>query len=158
METTTLQVGLDQTYKIDITNKLNLLLADYQVYYMNLRGLHWNVKGSNFFMLHEKYEELYTDAGEMVDEIAERILSLGLTPLHTFEDYLENKTIMTVKDVADGKTGVQLIVENLNVLLDHERTVLEISGENNDEGTASLMSDLIGKQEKLIWMLTSVLQ
>lgn len=158
METTAIQTGLDQTYKIDITNKLNLLLADYQAYYMNLRGLHWNVKGNHFFMLHEKYEELYTDASEVVDEIAERILSLGLTPLHTFEDYIENKTIMTVKDVSDGKTGLHFIVENLNILLDHERSILAISGEHNDEGTASLMSDLIGKQEKLIWMLTSVLE
>ncbi|MEO9479653.1 MAG: DNA starvation/stationary phase protection protein [Maribacter dokdonensis] len=158
METLHKNVGIDQDYKIEISDKLNLLLANYQVHYMNLRGMHWNVKGSNFFLLHEKFEELYTEATETVDEIAERILTLDQQPLHTFEDYLDNKTIRIIKEVSDGATGISLLIDNLNELLIQEREILEFSSDNNDEGTATLISDLISGQEKLIWMLKSTLQ
>ena len=69
-----------------VAEELNKLLADYQIFYQNLRGLHWNVTGNAFFMLHEKYEELYNEASEVIDEIAERILMIGGQPLHTFGD------------------------------------------------------------------------
>ncbi|MEP2237915.1 MAG: ferritin-like domain-containing protein, partial [Maribacter sp.] len=105
-----------------------------------------------------KFEELYTGATETVDEIAERILTLDQQPLHTFEDYLENKTIRVIKEVADGATGISLLIDNLNELLIQEREILEFSSDNNDEGTAALVSDLISGQEKLIWMLKSTLR
>jgi len=158
METLELKLGLDQDYKIAISTKLNTLLADYQIHYMNLRGMHWNVKGSNFFLLHEKFEELYTEANETIDEIAERILTLEQQPLHTFEDYLENKTIRSIKEVTDGATGISLIIDNLNELLIQEREIIALSSDNDDEGTAALVSDLISGQEKLIWMLKSCLR
>ena len=158
METLELKLGLDQDYKIAISTKLNTLLADYQIHYMNLRGMHWNVKGNNFFLLHEKFEELYTEANETIDEIAERILTLEQQPLHTFEDYLENKTIRSIKEVTDGATGISLIIDNLNELLIQEREIIALSSDNDDEGTAALVSDLISGQEKLIWMLKSCLR
>lgn len=157
METLTLNVGLEQEYKTDIASKLNVLLADYQAYYMNLRGMHWNIKGKNFFMMHEKFEELYNEANVVVDEIAERILTLGAEPLHTMEDYLEFKTIKTIKGVSEGEYGVKMVQENLSALLGHERQILAIASDNEDEGTTSLMSDLITGQEKLIWMLNAFL-
>jgi len=52
---------------------LNILLADYHMHYQKLRNFHWNVTGSNFFELHEKFEELYEDIKLKIDEIAERI-------------------------------------------------------------------------------------
>ena len=158
METLELKLGLDQDYKIAISTKLNILLADYQIHYMNLRGMHWNVKGGNFFLLHEKFEELYTEANETIDEIAERILTLEQQPLHTFEDYLEHKTIRIIKEVSDGATGISLLIDNLNELLIQEREIIALSSDNDDEGTASLVSDLISGQEKLIWMLKSCLR
>ena len=78
-----------KTNNSKLVERLNRLLADYQIFYQNLRGLHWNVKGPQFFMLHEKYEELYNEAAETVDEVAERILMIGGQPLHTFTDYLK---------------------------------------------------------------------
>ncbi|MDV7186824.1 DNA starvation/stationary phase protection protein [Lutibacter sp. TH_r2] len=157
MPTLEKQIGLNQDYKIDVAEKLNILLADFQIYYMNLRGLHWNVKGRKFFMLHEKFEELYTETNEIVDEIAERILSLGLNPVHTFEGYLKIKTIKITENVSDGDAAVSSVLGNLIELLNQERAILEVASDNSDEGTASLISDLISGQEKLIWMLTSYL-
>jgi len=68
---------------------LQQLLADFQVYYTNLRGFHWNIKGHNFFVLHSQFEKMYDDTAEKVDEIAERILMLGGTPANKFSDYLK---------------------------------------------------------------------
>lgn len=157
METLELKLGLSQDYRMDVSGKLNFLLADFQIYYMNLRGLHWNVKGRRFFMLHEKFEELYNETNDVVDEIAERILSLGEKPLHSFDDYLESKSLRVTKNISDGDLAVSSILDNLNELLLQERNILEVASDNNDEGTASLMSDLISGQEKLIWMLTAYL-
>jgi starvation-inducible DNA-binding protein len=157
METLEIKLGIYQDYKLDVTKKLNMLLADFQIHYMNLRGLHWNIKGRKFFLLHEKFEELYNNTNDVVDEIAERILTLGLTPLHTFEDYLENKSINTIKNISDGDDAVRFILNDLNELLSQEREILELASDNNDEGTVSLMGDLISDQEKLVWMLNAYL-
>ena len=67
--------------------ELNQLLSDFHIYYQNTRGFHWNIKGKRFFELHVKFEELYTEALTSIDEIAERILTIGGTPLHAFDDY-----------------------------------------------------------------------
>ena len=81
---TTTILGLDKKKTADLVIELNGLLANFQVYYQSLRGLHWNIKGKNFFELHVKFEEFYTDAQEKVDLVAERILTLEGIPLHTF--------------------------------------------------------------------------
>lgn len=138
-----------------LTEKLNQLLADYQIYYQNLRGLHWNVKGPQFFMLHEKYEELYNEAAEVIDEIAERILMVGGQPLHTFEDYLKTAQLKVVAGVSDGKQGVEVVLDNSRSLLERFNETLELA--DGDEGTSALVSDLIGGAEKRIWMLSAYL-
>lgn len=137
--------------------KLNKLLADYQIFYQNLRGMHWNIKGIMFFSLHAKFEEYYNGAAEVVDEIAERILMLGGQPLHTFGDYLEVATLEQVKNVSEGKEAVEAVLKADRFFLDSFRELLEIAGENNDEGTVALMSDWIGQTEKRIWMLEAFL-
>ena len=157
METLEVTSVKTEDYNISISKELNAFLSDVQIYNMNLRGLHWNIKGRNFFLLHEKYEELYNEADEMVDEIAERILALGSSPLHTFEDYLANKNLEVAKQVSKGEEGVALVLGNLKHLLHKEREILEKAGENSDEATANLVSDFISNQEKHIWMLESFL-
>ena len=79
-------IGLDVKLTMQLSEKLNLLLANYQLFYMNARGFHWNIKGDKFFELHVKFDELYNDALLKIDEIAERLLTLGYTLLHTYTD------------------------------------------------------------------------
>ena len=81
-------LGLDEKKVQHVVVDLSLLLADLQVFYANLRGFHWDVKGHGFFVMHSKYEELYNDAAEKVDEVAERILQLGSNPESRFSTYL----------------------------------------------------------------------
>src|SRR6188768_1894947 len=86
-----------------LVKELNVLLSNFQVYYQNLRGLHWNIRGKRFFELHVKFEELYNQAQLRIDEIAERVLTLGGTPLHTFDDYLKNNSLKVAKDITNDE-------------------------------------------------------
>ena len=146
-------IGLNSNKTKDLASDLNGLLANFQIYYQNLRGIHWNIKGKRFFDLHVKFEELYTDANIKVDEIAERILTLGETPLHTFNDYAKLAKVPVGKNVSQDEKAVRLIVDSLSKLLQIEREILEKAGEANDEGTNSMMSDFITEQEKTVWMM-----
>ncbi|WP_159023850.1 Dps family protein [Formosa sp. L2A11] len=146
-------LGLDSKKTKDLAVDLNSLLANFQTYYQNLRGIHWNIKGKQFFELHVKFEELYTDANLKVDEIAERVLTLGETPLHTFQDYTHHAEVPVGKNISDDVKAVQLIVDSLSVLLKLERAILDKSDDAGDEGTNSMMSDFITEQEKTIWMM-----
>lgn len=146
-------LGLDQNKTKDLTSDLNKLLASFQTYYQNLRGIHWNIKGKRFFDLHVKFEELYTDANIKLDSIAERILTLGEIPLHTFKDYDEHSKVPVGKNISQDDLAVRLIVDSLTELLKLERLVLNKAAEANDEGTNSMMSDFITEQEKTIWMM-----
>lgn len=156
--TNTNRIGLDSVEAKLIADKLNILLADYMIFYQNVRGLHWNIKGDKFFELHVKYEELYDDLAAKVDEVAERILTLGATPLHTFEDFTENSSVKSIKNVTDGVEGVKSILTAFKDVLELQREILDISGDAGDEGTNSLMSDYISSQEKLVWMYSAFLK
>jgi starvation-inducible DNA-binding protein len=130
-------------------------LVDFQIYYQSLRGLHWNIKGKNFFELHVKFEEFYTDSQVKIDDIAERILTLQGKPMHTFTDYINNASVPVGRDISNDVAGVELVVNSLSELLIIEREILNLSDEAGDEGTNSMMSDFIAEQEKTIWMLNS---
>jgi len=151
----TTSIGLNVKEADELIVSLNELLANFQIYYQNLRGLHWNIKGKSFFELHVKFEEFYTDSQEKVDLIAERILTLGGTPLHTFEEYINLSEVKVGKNIVDGENSVKLIVDSLTKLLKLERAILEKSDEANDEGTNAMMSDFIAEQEKTVWMLNA---
>ena len=156
MKNTTLNtIGLNEKSSIRTAEQLNDLLSNYQLFYMNLRGFHWNIKGQKFFELHLKFEELYNDALIKVDEIAERILTLSQSPFHTFKKYLDNSEIKTAENITDGEIAIDNILASLKVLLAKERIILQTAADANDEGTVALMSEYIVQQEKLVWMLSA---
>ena len=146
-------LGLPIKESEELVNELNGLLSNFQIYYQNLRGLHWNIRGKRFFDLHLKFEELYNDSQIKIDLIAERVLTLGGTPLHTFADYIENSKLQIRKSISKDVEAIQLILESLSVLLQVERVILAKAADINDEGTNSMMSDFIAEQEKTNWML-----
>jgi len=148
-------IGLDVQKSNELATMLNDLLANYQMFYQNLRGFHWNIKGAAFFELHLKFEELYNDAVIKIDEIAERILTLQSVPLHTFEDYLATAEIASFKQDRVGSESMKVVIENFTTLIMKERAILAKAGEADDEGTVSQMSDYITETEKTLWMLHS---
>jgi len=150
-------IGLDKDKTVELADALNDLLANYQVFYMNVRGFHWNIKGQHFFELHVKFEELYNDLLLKVDEVAERVLTLGHRPAHAYSSYIERSEVTECKDVTDGKEAVENIVESFAKLITKQRDLLRLAADAEDEGTSSLMSDYIAEQEKTVWMYRSYL-
>ncbi len=146
------KIGLHPQKSEALCHDLNGLLANYMVFYQNTRGFHWNIRGEKFFELHLKFEELYNDLILKIDEIAERILTLGGTPMHTFEDYMAHSEIESAKNVQQGAECVSHILISFEVLIRAQRKILAESAEIEDEGTNALMSDYIRAQEKLVWM------
>jgi starvation-inducible DNA-binding protein len=146
-------LGLPVKESEEMVVELNVLLSNFQVYYQNLRGIHWNIRGKRFFELHVKFEELYNDAQLKVDMVAERILTIGGNPLHTFEDYIKHNKLKVGKSISNDEKAVQLIIDSLSDLLKLERDLLNKSDDINDEGTNAMMSDFMSEQEKTIWMM-----
>ncbi len=151
------KLGLNQKKSRLIAEKLNSLLADYSIFYQNVRGYHWNIKGEKFFELHAKFEELYDDLMLKIDELAERILTLGFTPEHRYSEYLKLAEISESNETSDGRKDVEAIMNALKILIAKQREILDLSDEANDEGTNALMSDYIREQEKLAWMYAAFL-
>ncbi|WP_447527736.1 MULTISPECIES: Dps family protein [unclassified Vreelandella] len=150
-------IGLHEGSASQLAEKLNHLLANYQIFYMNVRGYHWNVKGSDFFQLHEKFEELYTDLLTKVDEVAERILTLGHKPVHAYSDYAKLSRLEEDKDVHDGQACVKGVLDGYQTLIALQREVLALASDADDEGTAAQAGDYIREQEKTVWMLNAYL-
>lgn len=135
---------------------LNNLLATSAVFYQNLRTYHWYVTGQKFFSLHNKFEELYTETSENIDELAERILMLNGKPLHNLKQYLEHSVLNETSLTKGNLNMVEEAKNGLETLLKLERDTL-LATDDADEGTKALLSDLIVAHEKHIWMLKAFL-
>jgi len=151
------RIGLDKDKAKHLAEKLNTLLATYSIFYQNTRGYHWNIKGEKFFELHVKFEELYNDLMLKIDEVAERILTLGHTPKHNYADYSATSKIKGSLQVSDGMVAVEDILNSFEAIIILQRELLTISADADDEGTNALMSEYISEQEKLVWMYSSFL-
>ncbi|MBL6663114.1 MAG: DNA starvation/stationary phase protection protein [Flavobacteriales bacterium] len=151
-------IGLDSKKCEKLAVSLNELLSNYSILYQNARGYHWNIQGDKFFELHLKFEELYNDLFVKIDDIAERILTLGHKPQHQFSNYIQQTSITESNDVSDGQKSVKEILSAFSILLNKQREILDLSDEIGDEGTNALMSDYIREQEKLVWMYSAYLK
>ncbi len=150
-------IGLDKEKAKELAARLNALLAAYSVFYQNTRGYHWNIKGDKFFELHQKFQDLYNDLLLKIDEVAERILTLGYNPDHRYSTYIKDSGIKESNPVTDGDTAVQQVLEAHKHLITMQRDILALASEIDDEGTSALMSDYIRQQEKSVWMYSAFL-
>ncbi|MDY0198443.1 MAG: DNA starvation/stationary phase protection protein [Tenuifilaceae bacterium] len=152
------QIGINKDYAAKMNEKLNVYLSNVQLSYMNVRGYHWNIVGKQFFQLHEKFEELYDTLNEMADEIAERILMLGGTPVHAFSKYIKMATIKEKENISTVEATVKEALNEILELLKNEREIAALAADNGDEGTVDLVTGYIAAQEKLVWMLNATLK
>lgn len=151
-------IGLDKKKCKALAGKLNTLLASYSVFYQNIRGFHWNIRGDKFFELHLKFEELYNDLLLKIDEVAERILTLGHTPEHNYSAYTRISGIKESTRITDGMKSAEQVLDAFTKIIILQRELLRLSEDANDEGTSALMSDYIRAQEKIIWMYSAFLK
>lgn len=145
--------GVNAAKAGEVIKQLNTLLADLQVYYTNLRGLHWHITGRQFFLLHEQFEKMYDSTAEKIDEVAERLLQLGSQPENRFSQLLAQATIKEATGITTAEAALELVFDNVKTLIAQERAVLAAAGEADDEVTAGLMGEYLAGQEKLVWML-----
>ena len=150
-------IGIDSSKARQLAEKLNVLLANYSIFYQNTRGYHWNIKGEKFFELHVKFEELYNDLLLKIDDVAERILTLGYTPDHNYSEYKKSSKIAESVRISNGVQAVSAILHSFQTVIILQREILILSDDAGDEGTNALMSDYIRSQEKLVWMYSSFL-
>ncbi|MCK0155829.1 DNA starvation/stationary phase protection protein [Cellulophaga sp. F20128] len=146
-------LNISDTKLIPVIGELNLLLADYSIYYQKLRSFHWNVLSENFFDLHDKLEELYTDARLKIDEIAERVLTLRYHPVSNYSKYLETSSI---KEVSPLITDVEMISEILGdhqKLLEQMKATMANAEKAGDKETIAMLGSYTANLEKLSWML-----
>ncbi|MDR1683744.1 MAG: DNA starvation/stationary phase protection protein [Candidatus Symbiothrix sp.] len=151
-------LGLEVAAIQPVIVSLGELLANYQVFYTNLRGLHWNIQGDKFYELHELYEEYYNEMAEKIDEAAERIVILGGTPTNNFSDYLKLATVKEISSVSDWSKGVDNVFTTLQTLLAQLRALHAQAIKAGDHGTVSLANHGIKSFEKKIWMLSAYLK
>ena len=146
-------LGIEKKDLIATTKKLNTLLANYHLYYQNLRNFHWNVSGENFFDLHTQFEALYDTAKENIDAVAERILTLRMRPLSNLGEYLLSAEIEEAGTISNDREMVRFILDNHRILIQDMREVLQAASSAGDEGTVDLIGGMLQSLEKKSWML-----
>ncbi|MEO8472959.1 MAG: DNA starvation/stationary phase protection protein [Chryseolinea sp.] len=140
-----------------ISGSLNELLANYSVHYQKLRNYHWNVKGADFFDLHEQFEAQYNEALKFIDDIAERIRIFNETPVSTLKEYLAMSEIKETTTDLNSDFMVREILSDYGILLKHMSSVVEIAVEQSDSGTEEMVKVFINTLEKHHWMLSAFL-
>jgi starvation-inducible DNA-binding protein len=146
-------LGLKEQEVIQLEGELNDLLSCYHIYYQNLRCHHWFVQGSNFFDLHKKFEEMYNEAKSNIDEIAERLLTLSLSPVGRLSEYLSRSKVKEVEQHLSDEDMVKRILLDHSILIDCMRKALSSASDADDEGTVDMVAGMLRNIEKSSWML-----
>ncbi len=150
------EISLSEKQVKPVVDMLNDYLANYHIHYQKLRGCHWNVKGQNFFTLHIKFEELYTNAQLTIDEIAERVLTLGKPPHSRFADYIKESQIKEINTIGmNDMAMVEAILDDMAKLIELERELLEATDKAGDDGSNDMVNRFMQFKEKNTWMLRS---
>lgn len=152
-----INTGIPETERKKIAEGLSRLLADSYTLYLKTHNFHWNVTGPMFQPLHIMFEEHYTELATAVDEIAERIRSLGEPAPGSYAAFAKLSSIEEAEDVPEAKEMVRQLVEGHEAVAKTARAVLPIADEGDDEVTLGLLADRLTVHEKTAWMLRSVI-
>lgn len=139
----------------EVVNKLSILMADTYALYLKTQNYHWHVTGPLFKSLHELFEKQYQELADAVDDVAERIRTLNQKVPATFEEFANLKRIKDGNSALSANEMVIELAEDHGTLVRDLNQALKFAQENNDEGTANLLSDRIAAHEKARWMLSA---
>lgn len=141
-----------------LVNALNKTLANLHVMTVKLHNYHWNVKGLQFFSIHNMTEGYYDHFFKLYDDVAERILQLEAKPLATVKEYLDNATIAEeTGNSFDARQVLESILADFKTLLTDAKALGKLAEDASDSATGMLVDDIIAWLEKQIWMLRSSL-
>jgi len=141
-----------QTQIVDMLNKQ---VANWSVLFVKLHNFHWFVKGPTFFTLHLKFEELYNEAALHIDELAERVLSIGGKPLATMKEYLAASSIREAESGLSAEQMVSETAEDFRRLIGEVEKGMELAEAAGDEATSDMLLAIRSSLEKHVWMLDS---
>lgn len=143
----------------NILNNLNTFLSDLNVFYRKLQNYHWNIKGKDFFIVHPKLEEYYTEVNSQIDEIAEHILALDGQPLGTLKDYLNTTKITEAENKKVDSTLVyNELIKDYTKLLQDTKNIKNAADMEGEHKTSAMMDDLIENYTSKLWMLKQNMQ
>jgi starvation-inducible DNA-binding protein len=154
---TNINIGIDSGDRQKIASGLGRLLADTYTLYLKTHNYHWNVTGPRFRELHLMFEEQYNELAVAVDDVAERIRTLGFPAPGTYQEFAGLTTIEEVPGVPAAEDMVRDLVTAQETVVRTCREILPSAQEANDESTASLVADRMVIHEKTAWMLRSLL-
>lgn len=154
---TNIDIGINTEDREEIATGLKTLLADSYTLYLMTHNFHWNVTGPKFRELHLLFEEHYTELATAVDEIAERIRTLGVYAPGTYREFAQLSQIDEVDNVPEADEMVRLLTKAHEQVVKTCRDVLSSAQDADDESTAALVSDRMRIHEKTAWMLRSSL-
>ena len=145
------------TNQNEVVKELNQQVANWTVAYTKLHNFHWYVKGPNFFSLHVKFDELYNEAAQYVDDLAERILAVGGNPVGTMKESLD---MSIVEEAGKGYAAEQMVEElpkdftNISKQLEN---AIKVAGEAGDDVSEDMFIGMQTSVDKHNWMLQSYL-
>lgn len=141
-----------------VSTILNKQIANWSVLFIKLHNYHWFVKGPQFFTLHDKFEELYTEAAAHIDELAERLLALKGSPVATMKEFLEISSVQEAQQNETADDMVKNIVNDFDTLIEELKEGMEAADSLGDETTADMLLAIHQSLEKHNWMLRSFLK
>lgn len=150
---TAINIGINEQDRIAIAEGLKRLLADSYTLYLQTHNFHWNVTGPQFRELHLMFEEHYTELAVAVDDIAERIRTLGVIAPGTYKAFAELSSIQETDGIPESGEMVDILTKGHEQVVRTSREVLKAAQEADDESTAALVSDRMRIHEKTAWML-----
>lgn len=154
-----INIGIEKKGREEISEALNKYLADLNVLYTKLHNYHWNIEGEGFFTLHEVLEEIYSEMADEIDEVAERVLTLGIRPAASMKEYLELAELKEEESVGiQSRDVVKNVLDDFSILIGKLREGIEIADKYNDEASIDLMVGSLSNLEKRSWMLRAYLR
>ena len=153
-----LNIGIAEPARKEIVEGLSRLLADSYTLYLKTHNYHWNVKGPMFQTLHTMFETQYTELAIAVDDVAERIRSLGERAPGSYIEFSKLTSIQEDTDPPSAKQMIANLVTSHETLIRTARGVFPAADEAHDEATADLLTQRIQLHEKTAWMLRSLLE
>ncbi|MCT8139445.1 DNA starvation/stationary phase protection protein [Anaerobacillus sp. CMMVII] len=140
-----------------LVSSLNTQLANWNVLFTKLHNYHWYVTGPEFFTLHTKFEEYYTEAATYIDTIAERILTIEGKPLATLKEYLAASSIEEASSKEDAKEMVAILAADFTKIIAESNETIALAEEAGDESTADMFIGIKTSLEQHVWMLKAYL-
>ncbi|KPM46719.1 Dps family protein [Jiulongibacter sediminis] len=151
-------IGINKKNKTEISDALNVMLADQHILYIKLRNYHWNIEGSSFLELHEFLEKLYTELATGIDDTAERIRKIGKVPMGSCEEFLQFTNLNETKEpYHDSKKILKSLLDDYETMTRWMRDHIELAADAKDYGTEDFMVGQLRHCEEAAWMLRAYL-